>query len=100
VQALIRNKFSSPVSQNEVAEDWNKYGYSCDLFVDRPGQQWNNFVHPSDELVTVVEGRVRMIIGEDSWDLIPGDQIFIPRGENHSVHNIFCGESRWLYGYN
>jgi mannose-6-phosphate isomerase-like protein (cupin superfamily) len=100
MQTLIRNKFSSPVSQHEVAQDWKKHGYSCDLFVDPPDQEWNNFVHSCDELVAVVDGRVRMIIGEDSWDLSPGDQIFIPHGANHSVRNIFYGQSRWLYGYN
>ena len=100
MRTLIRNKFTTPVDQSEVARDWRKLGYSCALFVDPPGQQWNDFVHSCDELVMVVDGRVRMIIGDHSSDLEPGDQIFIPRGANHSVHNIHDGQSRWLYGYN
>ena len=30
----------------------------------------------------------------------PGDEVFIPRGVMHSVHNLHPGVSRWLYGYN
>ena len=69
-------------------------------FVDPPGQQWNDFVHDCDELVAGEEGRLRMIIGDQSWEMEPGDEIFIPKGAVHSVHNLHAGRSRWLYGYN
>ena len=29
----------------------------------------------------------------------PGDEVFIPRGAVHSVHNIHHGTTRWLFGY-
>lgn len=100
MQTLIRSKFGTPVDKNAVAREWSELGYSCNVFLDPPGQQWNNFTHTCDELVTVVTGRLRMIISDQSWDIVPGDQIFIPKGARHSVHNISTGPSQWLYGYN
>jgi mannose-6-phosphate isomerase-like protein (cupin superfamily) len=58
-----------------------------------------DFVHDVDELVTVVEGRLRLEIGAKSVEAGPGDEVFIPKGANHSVFNIHRGTTRWLFGY-
>lgn len=97
---LIKRKFSAPVDRTEVAEDWLNRGFGCDLFVDPPGQEWNNFVHKTHELVTVVEGRLELNLLGVSCVIDIGDEIFIPRGAIHSVKNIHNGVSRWLFGYN
>ncbi len=96
MKGIVRGKFTVPVDRSKVARDWKAQGYSCSLFIDPPGRQWNNFVHTCDELVVVVTGQLRMIIGDESWDIKPGDQIFIPKGASHSVHNIFSGQTQWL----
>jgi mannose-6-phosphate isomerase-like protein (cupin superfamily) len=96
---VIRNKFAEPVDQESVAGDWAERGYSCRLFIDPPGQQWNDFVHGTNELVTVVEGRLAMIVEGVRVEMGPGDEVFIPRHATHSVHNIHSGTSRWLFGY-
>ena len=97
---LIKQKFSVPVDQTKVTEDWLKQGFDCHLFIDPPGQEWNDFVHETDELVTVVEGRLKLNLLGESYIVEIGDEIFIPRGANHSVKNIHYGKSRWLFGYN
>ena len=43
---------------DKVRQDWRARGFSCDLWTDPPGQVWNNFVHPTDELVIVLEGEM------------------------------------------
>lgn len=96
---LERGKFPVPVRREQVAGDWRARGYSCDLFVDPPGREWNDFVHGCNELVTVVEGRLRMTVSDTTVELGPGDEVFIPRGAVHSVKNVHNAESRWLYGY-
>ena len=45
-----------PVDQNAVAAAWRSRGFSCDLWVDPPGQVWADFVHGTDELVMVIDG--------------------------------------------
>lgn len=99
VDVVTREKFAPPVDQTQVARDWSARGFSCGLFTDPPGREWNDFVHRTDELVTVVEGRLRMTIEGESCELGPGDEVFIPREAVHSVKNIHGGTTLWLFGY-
>lgn len=99
MKILNRNKFSVPVDREEVAASWSARGYSCDLFVDPPGREWNDFVHTTNEVVTVVEGRLHMTVDDQELVAEPGDEVFIPEGASHSVRNIHHGTTRWLYGY-
>lgn len=95
----MRGRFAQPVERAAVARDWQARGYSCDLFVDPPGREWNGFVHGTDELVTVVEGRLEMEVGDACLVAESGDEVFIPKGVTHSVRNRSGGTTRWLYGY-
>jgi len=98
-EVLTRDKFEVPVDRAMVARDWCARGFSCDLFVDPPGREWIGFVHASDELVTVIEGRLEMEVGGEWLVAEPGDEVFIPKGVRHSVRNVSAGTTRWLYGY-
>jgi mannose-6-phosphate isomerase-like protein (cupin superfamily) len=96
---LTRQKFPTPLDRNKVAHDWDRRGYSCDVFVDPPRREWNDFIHATNELVTIVEGRLKLTIGGEELLAEPGDEIFIPKGVLHSVKNISSSTTRWLYGY-
>ncbi len=74
-------------------------GYSRDLFVDPPGRAWIDFVHASNELVTVMAGELELTIAGASLRAGPGDEVRIPRRARHSVRNVHRGTTRWLYGY-
>ena len=74
-------------------------GYSYHDFHDPPGQEWNDFVHQTQELVTVIEGRLELEIAGESLVAEPGDEVFIPKGAVHSVRNIDSGRTHWLFGY-
>ncbi len=96
---LTRARFRLPVDRAAVADDWGARGYSCDLFTDPPGREWRDFVHSTNELVTVVDGALGMTVAGESFTAGPGDEVFIPKGAEHSVKNVHDAESRWLYGY-
>ncbi|MBL6946578.1 MAG: cupin domain-containing protein [Rhodospirillales bacterium] len=96
---IIRGKFDPPILRSAVAADWSARGYSCDLFVDPPGREWNDFVHATNELVCVAVGRLEMTVGAETMIAEAGDEIFIPRGAAHSLKNIHSGTTQWLYGY-
>ncbi|MBT4016955.1 MAG: cupin domain-containing protein [Alphaproteobacteria bacterium] len=96
---LTKGYVSAPVDQAAVAADWAVRGYSCGLFVDPPGQEWNDFVHGVNELVMVAQGRLEMSVGDQSFIAEEGDEIFIPKGAVHSLKNISSGITKWLYGY-
>jgi quercetin dioxygenase-like cupin family protein len=96
---LARGKFSAPIDRDAVAMDWRARGYSCGLFVDPPGREWNDFVHSTNELVTVQDGLLEMSVGDESFVAEPGDEVYIPKGARHSLKNVHAGTTRWLYGY-
>ena len=87
------------VDQEGVAQDWAARGFSCALWVDPPGQRWENFVHDTDELVVVVEGELELEVDGEVQRPGAGEEVFIPAGANHSVRNIGGTTARWLYGY-
>lgn len=40
-----------------------------------------------DELFIVISGSACVIVGDKKFDVVSGDQIFLPRGESHYVRN-------------
>jgi len=82
-----------------VERDWRARGFSCDLWSDPPGQVWADFVHPSDELVMLVEGRIELRFGGQVLQPALGEEVLIPAGAAHTVINIGPCRNRWLYGY-
>jgi mannose-6-phosphate isomerase-like protein (cupin superfamily) len=87
------------VDQNAVAAAWRGRGFSCGLWVDPPGRVWADFVHDTDELVMVVEGKVQFEIAGTIHRPQAGEELLIPAGARHTVRNLGKTESRWLYGY-
>ena len=87
------------VDQSAVAVEWKARGFSCDLWTDPPGQVWEDFTHPADELVMVVEGQMEFEIEGSVFHPEPGDELFIPAGASHTVRNQGGTTARWLYGY-
>lgn len=96
---VVRHKFALPVDVAAVTRDWIKRGFSCRALTDPPGQVWRDYVHDTDELVTVVDGRLEVTMHDENWVLAPGDELYIPRGVAHTARNLHAGTTRWLYGY-
>jgi mannose-6-phosphate isomerase-like protein (cupin superfamily) len=99
MRTLQTEYFQRPIDPSAVAAHWRAEGYSCHTMTDGPGQAWNNFTHATNEVVTVVEGRLRLILGDESVEAGPGDLVFIPRRVPHSVHNISPSDTTWMFGY-
>ena len=87
------------IDRSQIARAWADRGFSCDLWVDPPGQVWEDYRHSVDELLMVMEGQLEVEMqGTRHWPL-PGEEILIPGGVLHSVRNIGGTTARWLYGY-
>jgi len=85
--------------RNVLAGEWGTKDFSCRLWTDPPDRQWLNFSHETEELVLVVEGKIRLEVGDDAVELKPGDEALIPAGATHSVYNVGGTEAQWYYGY-
>jgi quercetin dioxygenase-like cupin family protein len=70
-----------------------------DVWVDLPGQRWEDFAHATDELVLVLEGTMAFEV--EGWLVRPavGEELLIPAGVRHSARNVGGTTARWLYGY-
>lgn len=85
--------------QERVASGWAERGFSCDLWVDPPGQRWEGFTHATDERVLVLEGTMEFEVGGRCLRPASGEELLIPAGVVHSARNIGKTTARWLYGY-
>ena len=86
-------------TREALAEDWAQKGFSCDLWVDPPGQRWEDYVHEVDELLFVAEGKLEVEIEGSKKILNQGDEVLIAANSKHSVRNIGGTAARWYYGY-
>ena len=88
-----------PADLSGVREDWHARGFSCDIWVDPPGQVWKDFVHPVAELVMLIEGEIELSFAGRTLRPAPGEEVFIPAGVAHTVRNVGNITNRWYYGY-
>ncbi len=100
----MRDTFQSkaidlPVEEGAVRAQWESEGFSFGVFRDPPGQEWNGFVHSTDEYVLVAEGRLDVRVGSEQAIAEAGDLVRIPKGVRHSLKTVSKDGSVWLYGY-
>ena len=87
------------MNPEQIKEDWNSRGYSFGIFKDPPGQVWPDFVHKTDELVVLAEGKIEIEIEGQSQQPPIGEEVFIPAKAIHTVRNVGKTNNVWHYGY-
>lgn len=97
--AFETSAYPRPVDHAAIEREWQKKGFSFGVFRDPPGQEWNDFVHDTDEYVVVAEGELVISVGDETATCGPGDLVWIPKHVPHSLKTISLDGSVWLYGY-
>ena len=65
------------IDREQVATDWAKRGFRCDLWNDPPGRRWEDFTHAADELVVVLDGEMEFeVAGQVCYPVI-GEELLI-----------------------
>lgn len=90
---------STAADWSQTAAAWRSRGFGCDLWIDAPGQRWEDFTHAVDELVMVLDGEMEFEISGVVHRPAAGEELFIAAGAVHSVRNLGSSRARWLYGY-
>jgi len=85
--------------QASIEADWARRGYTCELWIDPPGQVWHDFEHDVDELVLLLEGSCQIELDGNALRMQAGDELLIPARSRHTVRNCGDGPARWLHGY-
>lgn len=93
--------YNAPVTvdQAQIERKWRARGFSCGLWVDPPGQVWEDYVHSTDELLMVLEGELELEMQGRTFRPKRGEEVSIPARVAHSVRNVGGTTARWLYGY-
>ena len=87
------------MDERKVKTDWERRGFSFGIWIDPPGQIWEDYVHGVDELLMLAEGEIELsFLGKTFCPKI-GEEILIPAGAGHTVRNIGNTANRWYYGY-
>jgi quercetin dioxygenase-like cupin family protein len=87
------------LSRPRVERDWRSRGFGCGLWVDPPGQVWEDYTHATDELVIVLEGELELEMQGLMFHPNIGEEVFIPAHVTHSVRNVGGTTAQWLYRY-
>ncbi|MCX8072711.1 MAG: cupin domain-containing protein [Candidatus Binatia bacterium] len=90
---------TTSVDIEQVRRRWAERGFSCDVWIDAPGQEWRDFLHATEELVMPIEGQIELEFGGQTFRPQVGEEILIPARTRHTVRNIGRTLARWLYGY-
>jgi cupin 2 domain-containing protein len=98
-QTFTSNAYPLPVDFSAVERAWKSEGFTFGVFRDPPGQEWNGFVHQTDEYVLVAEGELKISVGDEETNAVAGDLVRIPKHVSHSLKTLSHGGSVWLYGY-
>ncbi|MGH7167340.1 MAG: cupin domain-containing protein [Nitrospiraceae bacterium] len=83
----------------EIEQDWQLRGFSCGLWIDPPGQAWEDYTHSTNELLLVLEGEVEWEMQGRTCRPKRGEEVLIPARVRHTVRNVGGTTARWLYGY-
>src|SRR5262245_52633832 len=97
--AAERGRFMNQLDRSRAARNWAARGFSCDEWVDPPGQRWEDFTYATDELVMVLQGEVEFEVEGKVSRPAAGEEMLIPAGAVHSVRNVGSTTAGWLYGY-
>jgi quercetin dioxygenase-like cupin family protein len=87
------------VDRRQIAADWAARGFGCNLWVDPPGQRWEDFTDATGELVLLMEGVMEFEAEGRVVRPAIGEELLIPAGARHSARNVGGTTARWLYGY-
>ena len=84
---------------DDVAENWSRRGFSCDVWADPPGRAWEDFAEETDLLVMVVRGDVEVEVRGKKQLMKVGEELVIPANALHTVRNVGTSKSLWLIGH-
>lgn len=76
------------LDRTQIEREWRARGFSCGLWTDPPGQEWNDFVHGMDELLMVVEGELELKMQGRTLKPKPGEDILIGEHDRTLVVRI------------
>jgi mannose-6-phosphate isomerase-like protein (cupin superfamily) len=82
-----------------IEKDLKAWGYRTELWVDKPGTHYKDYVHDVDEIVWILRGDARVDVGEESVTLSSGDRVLVPKNTRHSLEVLGSQTLYWLAAF-
>jgi quercetin dioxygenase-like cupin family protein len=77
-----------PLTEKRLMGVLEREGYEVAVYAYRQGTVFPEHEHAQEKCDAVVEGFLRMSVGETVYDLKPGDRLYLPAGTRHSAEVI------------
>ena len=77
-----------PLTEKRMMGAMERDGYEVASYAYRAGTEFPVHEHAQDKCDAVLEGIFRVIVGDETYDLGPGDRLYLPAGTRHSAQVI------------
>lgn len=77
-----------PMTEKRVMGLLEREGYEVSVYAYREGTVFDEHEHAQDKCDAVIEGFFRIRIGDDVFDMKPGDRLYIPAGTRHAAEVV------------
>ena len=77
-----------PLSEKRLMAAMEREGYEVAVFAYREGTAFPEHAHGQDKCDAVLEGILRVTVGEAAFDLTAGDRLYIPAGTRHAAEVV------------
>jgi len=77
-----------PLTEKRLMRVLEREGYEVAVYAYRQGTVFPEHEHAQEKCDAVVEGFLRISVGETVFDLKPGDRLYLPAGTRHCAEVI------------
>ena len=77
-----------PLNEKRLMNAMEREGYEVAVYTYRPGTVFAEHQHAQDKCDAVLEGILRITVGEAVFNLQAGDRLYLPAGTRHIAEVI------------
>jgi quercetin dioxygenase-like cupin family protein len=77
-----------PLNEKRMMRLLELEGFDVLVYTYRPGTSFSEHEHARDKCDGVLEGTLRIRVGESVFDLTAGDRLYVPAGTRHSAEVV------------
>jgi len=77
-----------PMTEKRLMGVLEREGYEVAVYAYRQGTIFPEHEHAQEKCDAVVDGFLRIVVGETVYDMKPGDRLYLPPGTRHSAEVI------------
>jgi quercetin dioxygenase-like cupin family protein len=77
-----------PLTEKRMMGLMESEGYEVASYAYREGTVFGPHEHTQDKCDGVVQGVLRVTVGDQTYDLVAGDRLYLPAGTRHSAQVV------------